>query len=228
MAKWNNTKLQKDSRSNVLNDVEPPVPPEFTDIGATDSIDVAGVVSDPVFFISGAVLQRADMFDPVLEESVERWPARVRGATFSTKYENIDAGGLDSEFIIDNGLTAANDGTDSWVGYFPTMESNTQLYTDANSKPLTWDDELVVGGYTTFITTASLDGTAYTVGRIVYGREENLQGGPQWSGVIVLREDANSMEVNITSVSSPESINIDSTTQKWYISNDYDLLQSLF
>lgn len=228
-TRWNDIKSQRASRSSQLSGVPAPTPPLFTDLGGVSKIEVNGVTSSPSFLIPGVVPQRVDIFSAVLEEEpIERWPARVRGATFSIRYENIDAGGLDSEFITDTGLTAANDGTDSWVGYFPTMQSDTQLYTDANSKPLTWDDELVVGGYTTFSTTASLDGTAYTVGRIVYGREENLQGNPSWSGVIVLREDANSMEVNITSVSSPESINIDSTTQKWYISNDYDLLQNLF
>jgi hypothetical protein len=228
-TRWNDIKLQRASRSSQLSGVPAPTPPLFTDLGGVSKIEVNGVTSSPSFLIPGVVPQRVDIFSAVLEEEpVERWLARPRGVTFPVRYENIDVNGLDSEFVVDVGLTAANDGTGSWVGYFPTMQSDTQVYTETNNKPATWDDELVVGGFTTFNTTESLDGTAYTVGRIIYGREENLQGSPSWSGVIALREDPNTMEVTITSVSSPESINMDSTTQHWYISNDANLLDNLF
>lgn len=229
MATWNRSKTQRDSRTNILSDVEPLVPPEFTDIGVTDSIDVAGVTTEPVFFIAGTVLQRADLFDPVLEEPPERFPARSRPASAPIDYRDLDPI-LDAELIGVEGLTfeILSDG-DRWTTHFPVLESDTQVYTDENSKPVTWDDGLIVGQNTTFvISNHTLYGTSYTVGRVVYGREENLQGSPTWSGVILSIPDPNTMEVSITSVGSPESINIESTTQHWYISNDQNLLDNLF
>jgi hypothetical protein len=227
MPSWNITKSLKAARNNALAGVQPPTPPDFSDIGTPPTIDVGGVTTDFVFGILGVVPQRVDISQAVLEETIERWPARPREAGFPLKYQYLDATGLDAEFITDVGLTASVSEPDTWVGYYPTMVSNTQLYTNAADKPDGWEDDLVVGGYTVFGTTQSLDGTAYTVGTRIYGREANNPVSVRWSGIVVLREDYDSMEVAIDSVGGALSA-IDPTAQQWFISNDFDLLDNLF
>jgi hypothetical protein len=227
MPSWNITKSLKAARNNALAGVQPPTPPDFSDIGAPPTIDVGGVTTDFVFGIPGVVPQRVDISEAVLEETIERWPARPRAAGFPLKYRYLDATGLDAEFITDVGLTAAVSEPDTWVGYYPTMVSNTQLYTNAADKPAGWEDDLVVGEYTVFGTTQSLDGTAYTVGTRIYGREANNPVSVRWSGIVFLREDSNSMEVAIDSVTGALSA-IDPSAQQWFISNDFDLLENLF
>lgn len=205
MAKWNNTKLQKDSRSNVLNDVEPPVPPEFTDIGATDSIDVGGVITDPVFFISGAVLQRADMFDPVLEESVERWPSRPRGATFEYEFQYLDPV-ADSEFIEVRGLTASASG--SYVGYYPGLSSSTQVGKDSQFGVGDTEFFTIAGG-------VSLANTAYRPQYTVWGWD-NSSSNTLWRGTVSsIQTNTNRMYVTVDFIS--REIQVLDPTQKWNI-----------
>ena len=205
MAKWNNTKLQKDSRSNVLNDVEPPVPPEFTDIGATDSIDVGGVTTDPVFFIPGTVLERADLFDPVLEESVERWPARPRGATFEYNFLDLDLV-LDSEFIEVRGLTTSASG--SYVGYYPGLSSSTQvgivsLFAVGESSSF-----IIAGG-------VSLANTSYRPQYTVWGWD-NSSSNTLWRGTVSsIETNTNRMYVTVDFIS--REIQFSDPTQKWNI-----------
>jgi hypothetical protein len=221
MSTWNTAKSLKAARTNALGDVQPPTPPDFSDIGAPSTIEVGGVTTDFVFGISGVVPQRVDITEAVLEEPVERWPARPREAGFPLKYKDLDATGLDAEFVTETGLTAAVSEPDTWVGYYPTMVSDTQLYTNEADKPAGWEDDLIVGEYTVFGTTESLDGTR------IYGREANNPVSVRWSGIVFLREDYNSMEVAIDSVTGDLSV-ADPSVQQWYISNDFDLLENLF
>lgn len=230
--RWNDIQNQRRARQQSLNDTPPTVSDPATLNESVSKIEVNGVTTSPSWRIFGVSPIEANPVTGVvpLPEPIERFPARPRDieSNYSVrKYEDIDAT-MDESLIIGYGLTLESGTTSTWTTYFPLMESNTQVYTDENNKPATWDDGLIVGLATTFTTTTTMDGTSYTVGTTIYGREENLQGTPSWSGVIVLREDPNTMEVTITEVSSPESINIDSTTQKWYISNDADLLGNLF
>ena len=227
MTNWNTAKSLKTARTNALGDVQPPTPPDFSDIGAPPTIEVGGVTTDFGFGIPGVVPQRVDIANAVLEEPVERWPARPREAGFQLKYKDLDVTGLDAEFITETGLTASVSEPDTWAGYYPTMISDKQLYTNAADKPAGWEDDLIVGEYTVFVTTESLDGTAYTVGTRIYGREYNNPTSVRWSGLIVLREDFNSMEVAIDSVTGDLSAS-DPNVQQWYISNGFDLLENLF
>lgn len=230
--RWNDIKSQRAAREQSLATTPEPVPDPTPLNESVSNIDVGGVVNVPTWRIVGVSPIEANPATGIvpIPDPIERFPARPRDivASFSVRnYDDLDIT-LDQSLIVSFGLTLAAESTSTWTTYFPLVQSDTQVYTDENNKPATWDDGLVVGQETTFATTEILDGTSYTVGTVVYGREENLQGNPSWSGVIALREDLNTMEVTITYVASPESVNGSSTTQHWYISNNNDLLQNLF
>jgi hypothetical protein len=155
MTNWNTTKSLKAARNNALAGVQPPTPPDFSDIGTPPTIDVGGVTTDFVFGIPGVVPQRADISEAVVEETIERWPARPRPAGFPLKYQGLDAGGLDAEFITVTGLTASVITANTWVGYYPGLSSTTQVGVASQLTAGVPVSFTIAGG-------VSLYGTAYT------------------------------------------------------------------
>jgi hypothetical protein len=177
MPSWNTTKSLKAARNNALAGVQPPTPPDFSDIGAPPTIDVGGVTTDFVFGIPGVVPQRADISEAVVVETIERWPARPREAGFPLKYQGLDAGGLDAEFITVTGLTASVITANTWVGYYPGLSSTTQVGVAS---------ELTAGVPVSFTIAGgvSLYGTAYAPPATTVYAVDGSTAGTQWNGTI--------------------------------------------
>jgi len=177
MPSWNTTKSLKAARTNALAGVQPPTPPDFSDIGTPPTIDVGGVTTSFVFGILGVVPQRADISGAVLEETIERWPARPRAAGFPLKYQGLDAGGLDAEFITVTGLTASVITANTWVGYYPGLSSNTQVGVASQLTAGVPVSFTIAGG-------VSLYGTAYTPPVTTVYALDGSTAGTQWNGTI--------------------------------------------
>jgi hypothetical protein len=180
MPSWNITKSLKAARNNALAGVQPPTPPDFSDIGAPPTIDVGGVTTSFVFGILGVVPQRVDITEAVLVETIERWPARPRAAGFPLKYQGLDAGGLDAEFITVTGLTASVITANTWVGYYPGLSSSTQV-------GLPFAVEQFAVGLPVSFTIAggvSLYGTAYAPPATTVYAVDGSTAGTQWNGTI--------------------------------------------
>jgi len=177
MPSWNTTKSLKAARNNALAGVQPPTPPDFSDIGAPPTIDVGGVTTDFVFGIPGVEPQRADISQAVLEETIERWPARPREAGFPLKYQYLDETGLDAEFITVTGLTASVITANTWVGYYPGLSSTTQVGVAS---------ELTAGVPVSFTIAGgvSLYGTAYAPPATTVYAVDGSTAGTQWNGTI--------------------------------------------
>jgi len=207
-TRWNDIKSQRASRSSQLSGVPAPTPPLFTDLGGVSKIEVNGVTSSPSFLIPGVVPQRVDIFSAVLEEEpIERWPARVRGATFEYNFQDLDPD-LDSEFIGVRGLTTSASG--SYVGYYPGLSSSTQV-----GKA----DLFAVGEPSSFVIAGgiSLANTSYREQIKIYGTDTSA-AGTQWSGTITSINTATN-RVNIIVNTRSREIQISDPTQKWNIAN---------
>ena len=208
MAKWNQSKALKSARTDALSGISPVVPQDFTDIGAAPLIEVSGVTTDFVFSIPGVFPQRADLFDPTpVEEPIERWPARPRGATFEYNFLDLDLV-LDSEFIEVRGLTTSASG--SYVGYYPGLSSSTQVGKAslfAVGEPSSF---IIAGG-------VSLANTSYREQIKIYGIDTSA-AGTQWSGTITSVNTAiNRVSITVNTVS--REIEISDPTQSWNITN---------
>lgn len=209
MPSWNTTKSLKAARNNALAGVQPPTPPDFSDIGAPPTIDVGGVTTSFVFGIPGVVPQRADISEAVVEETIERWPARPRAAGFPLKYQGLDAGGLDAEFITVTGLTASVITANTWVGYYPGLSSNTQVGPEgveqfAVGLPISFT---IVGG-------VSLYGTAYAPPATTVYAVDGSSAGTQWNGTIsAVNYSTNTLTVIPAYVS--RTVLIGDPTQVW-------------
>ena len=207
MPSWNTTKSLKAARNNALAGVQPPTPPDFSDIGTPPTIDVGGVTTSFVFGIPGVVPQRADITEAVLEETIERWPARPRPDGFPLKYQGLDAGGLDAEFITVTGLTASVTTANTWVGYYPGLSSTTQVGVASQLTAGVPVSFTIAGG-------VSLYGTAYTPPVTTVYALDGSSAGTQWNGTIsAVNYSTNTLTVIPAYVS--RSIGIGEPTQKW-------------
>jgi len=177
MPSWNITKSLKAARNNALAGVQPPTPPDFSDIGTPPTIDVGGVTTSFVFGILGVVPQRADISQAVLEETIERWPARPRAAGFPLRYQRLDAAGLDAEFITVTGLTASVTTPNTWVGYYPGLSSSTQVGVVSQLTAGVPVSFTIAGG-------VSLYGTAYAPPVTTVYAVDSSAAGTQWNGTI--------------------------------------------
>lgn len=207
MTNWNTAKSLKTARTNALGDVQPPTPPDFSDIGAPPTIEVGGVTTDFEFGISGVVPQRVDIAYAVLEEPIERWLARPRGATFEYSFDGLDPV-LDSEFIASFGLTGNSGNTANWVGYYPGLSSSTQV----GISVLFAEGELVsftiAGG-------VCLAGTAYAANQTIYGAD-------QAGSTTVFRGTVNTVNYSLNRITLTPSfisrtVEIGDPTQAWNI-----------
>ena len=207
MPSWNTTKSLKAARTNALAGVQPPTPPDFSDIGTPPTIDVGGVTTDFVFGILGVVPQRADITEAVLVETIERWPARPRPEGFPLRYQRLDAGGLDAEFITVTGLTASVITANTWVGYYPGLSSSTQVGVVSEFTAGVPVSFTIAGG-------VSLYGTAYTPPATTVYAVDGSTAGTQWNGTIsAVNYSTNTLTVIPAYVS--RSIGIGEPTQKW-------------
>ena len=207
MPSWNTTKSLKAARNNALAGVQPPTPPDFSDIGTPPTIDVGGVTTDFVFGIPGVVPQRADISEAVVEETIERWPARPRPAGFPLKYQGLDAGGLDAEFITVTGLTASVITANTWVGYYPGLSSTTQVGVASQLTAGVPVSFTIAGG-------VSLYGTAYTPPVTTVYAVDGSTAGTQWNGTIsAVNYSTNTLTVIPAYVS--RTVLIGDPTQVW-------------
>jgi hypothetical protein len=177
MPSWNITKSLKAARNNALAGVQPPTPPDFSDFGTPPTIDVGGVTTSFVFGILGVVPQRVDISEAVLEETIERWPARPRAAGFPLRYQRLDAAGLDAEFITVTGLTASVITANTWVGYYPGLSSSTQVGVVSQLTAGVPVSFTIAGG-------VSLYGTAYAPPATTVYAVDGSTAGTQWNGTI--------------------------------------------
>ncbi len=209
MSTWNTAKSLKAARTNALGDVQPPTPPDFSDIGVSPTIEVGGVTTDFVFGIQGVVPQRVDITEAVLEETIERWPARPREPGFPLKYQYLDATGLDAEFVADTGLTASLSVPDTWVGYYPGLSSSTQVGELGVQQfgvglPVSFT---IAGG-------VSLYGTAYTPPATTVYAIDGSSAGTEWNGTVsAVNYSANTLTVIPAYIS--RTILISDPTQVW-------------
>jgi hypothetical protein len=207
MPSWNITKSLKAARNNALAGVQPPTPPDFSDIGAPPTIDVGGVTTSFVFGILGVVPQRADISEAVLVETIERWPARPRAAGFPLRYQRLDAAGLDAEFIKVTGLTASVTTANTWVGYYPGLSSSTQVGVVSQLTAGVPVSFTIAGG-------VSLYGTAYTPPVTTVYAVDGSSAGTQWNGTIsAVNYSTNTLTVIPAYVS--RTVLIGDPTQKW-------------
>jgi len=207
MPSWNTTKSLKAARTNALGDVQPPTPPDFSDIGTPPTIDVGGVTTSFVFGIPGVVPQRVDISEAVLVETIERWPARPREAGFPLKYQGLDAGGLDAEFITVTGLTASVITANTWVGYYPGLSSTTQVGVASQLTAGVPVSFTIAGG-------VSLYGTAYAPPATTVYAVDGSSAGTQWNGTIsAINYSTNLLTVIPAYVS--RTVLIGDPTQKW-------------
>ncbi len=207
MTNWNTTKSLKAARTNALAGVQPPTPPDFSDIGAPPTIDVGGVTTDFVFGILGVVPQRADISEAVLVETIERWPARPRAAGFPLRYQRLDAAGLDAEFITVTGLTASVITANTWVGYYPGLSSSTQVGVVSQLTAGVPVSFTIAGG-------VSLYGTAYAPPATTVYAVDGSTAGTQWNGTIsAVNYSTNLLTVIPAYVS--RNIEIGEPTQLW-------------
>jgi hypothetical protein len=207
MPSWNTTKSLKAARNNALAGVQPPTPPDFTDLGSTPTIDVGGVTTSFVFGIPGVVPQRVDISEAVLVETIERWPARPRPAGFPLKYQGLDATGLDAEFVKVTGLTASVTTANTWVGYYPGLSSSTQVGVASQLTAGVAVSFTIAGG-------VSLYGTAYAPPATTVYAVDGSSAGTQWNGTIsAVNYSTNTLTVIPAYVS--RSIGIGEPTQKW-------------
>jgi hypothetical protein len=214
MPSWNITKSLKDARNNALAGVQPPTPPDFSDIGAPPTINVGGVTTSFVFGILGVVPQRVDISEAVVEETIERWPARPREAGFPLRYQRLDAAGLDAEFITVTGLTASVTTANTWVGYYPGLSSSTRVGPSGV-------EQFAVGLPVSFTIAGgvSLYGTAYTPPTTTVYAVDGSTAGTQWNGTIsAVNYSTNTLTV-IPAYISRTILVSDPIQQKWSLSN---------
>ena len=198
---------QRSARAAELSGLDETAPADFTDIGTPPLFDTEGSVVEPQWSIVGVAPQRADIFEPVIDETIERWSARPRPAGFEKAYNNLDSV-LDADLISAEGLTySVPIGT--WIGYYPGLSSNTQIG-KGNS-------EFIVGRSATLtVFGISLAGTAYAPNYTIYGKDFAVGGaGTQFAGIITAVEyNGNSITVTATALNRT-ILEGDTPTQKW-------------
>lgn len=202
---WNDMQAALNTRSSELSGAEETAPSDFTDLGTTSNIDVGGVTSDPQWSVEGTAPQRVDIFEPVVDEPIERWIARPRPAGFEKSYINLDPA-LDADLISSEGLTYSAP-IATWIGYYPGMTSNTQIGKVT---------EFIVGSSATLtVVGISLAGTAYTPNYRLFGQDSSVRA-TQFSGTITgVSYSANTITVRATALSRT-ILPID-PTQTWWL-----------
>ena len=206
-TRWNDIKTYRAARNRDISGIPQPTPEDFTDLGKISKIEVNGITYEPSFLIPGVAPQRADLFEPVQEEPIERWPARVRPVGFEKNYTYIDPD-LDSELVQSQGLTY-NSGSQTWVGYYPGLTSNTQVGIVS---------QFQVGIPISFtIAGRTLEGTAYTTGSLVYGLDGS-SAGTDWNGTISSVNTTTNSFIVVPGYISRE-IGLGDPTQVWAITH---------
>ena len=180
---------QRAARAAEFSGLDETAPPDFTDIGAPPLFDTEASAVEPQWSIEGVAPQRADIFEPVIDEVIERWTARPRPAGFEKAYTDIDPV-LDADLILAEGLTYSAP-IATWIGYYPGMTSTTQI-----GKSI----EFIVGSSGTFtITGISLAGTAYTPNYRLFGQDHSA-AATQFAGTITaVNYSANTITVTANS-----------------------------
>lgn len=171
----NDIQAQRDARAAEFAGLDEVAPADFTDIGSPPLIDTEGVSIEPQWSIEGVAPQRVDLFEPVIEEPIERWVGRPRPAGFEKAYRDIDAV-LDADFIATEGLTYSAP-IDTWIGYYPGLCSSTQLGKETNfavGLPVT----LIISG-------VSLAGTAWAPNYPIFGQDGSIKN-TQFRGTITV------------------------------------------
>ena len=171
----NDIQAQRDARAAEFAGLDEVAPADFTDIGSPPLIDTEGVAIEPQWSIEGVAPQRVDIFEPVIEEPIERWVGRPRPAGFEKAYTDIDAV-LDADFIYAEGLTYSTP-IATWIGYYPGLCSGTQLGKDtvfAVGLPVT----LIISG-------VSLAGTAWAPNYPIFGQDGSIEN-TQFRGTITV------------------------------------------
>lgn len=171
--RFDDIQAQRAARAAEFSGQDEVAPPDFTDIGSPPLFDTEGVAAEPQWSIEGVAPQRADIFEAVIAEPIERWTARPRTAGFAKNYSDLDPV-LDADLIFAEGLTYSAP-IAAWIGYYPGMTSTTQI-----GKVV----EFVVGSSGTFtITGISLAGTAYTPNYRLFGQDHSA-AATQFAGTI--------------------------------------------
>lgn len=180
---------QRAARAAEFNGLDEVAPPDFTDIGAPPLFDTETSVVEPQWSIEGVAPQRVDIFEPVINEAIERWPGRPRPAGFTKNYSDLDPV-LDADLILAEGLTYSAP-IATWIGYYPGMTSTTQIGKGV---------QFIVGSSGTFtITGISLAGTAYTPNYRLFGQDHSA-AATQFAGTITsVNYSANTITVTANS-----------------------------
>ena len=171
--RFNDIQAQRAARAAEFNGLDEVAPPDLTDIGAPQLFDTEGLTADAQWGIVGVAPQRVDIFEAVIVESIERWPARPRPAGFEKAYEDINPV-LDADFISAEGLTYSAP-IATWIGYYPGLCSSTQL-----GKVV---DFTVGYPVTLIISGVSLAGTAWAANYPIFGQDGSA-ANTQFSGII--------------------------------------------
>ena len=182
---------QRAARAAEFSGLDETAPPDFTDIGAPPLFDTEASAVEPQWSIEGVAPQRADIFEPVIDEVIERWTARPRPAGFEKAYTNIDPV-LDAALISSEGLTYSAP-IATWIGYYPGMTSNTQIGKVS---------QFIVGSSATLtVVGISLAGTAYTPNYRLFGQDSSARA-TQFAGTITgVSYSANTITVRATALS---------------------------
>lgn len=222
--RWNDIQAQRRARNQAL--LGTPLPPSTPVVNeAVSKIDVGGTTFTPEWRVEGITPLKADAVTGVIPVvPIERFPNRGVNPAVPLDFKFLNAN-LDTPIIQALGLTFA--GSD-WVGYYPLLQSDTNVWTNPDSKPLSALQGLVVGQETVFnITTAEfLQGTSYIPGTVVYGVDVGNIEGVRWTGVVLQQEDVNTLEITVTQVTGEFSVDT-SNPQDWYISNNFDVIEQL-
>lgn len=225
--RWNDILAQRSARSRALSAAPDPVPVAAVLNESVSNINVTGATIDPQWRVEGVISVNADATTGVVPvpDAPIRFPARVRTPEFPLRFKFLNET-LDQPIIVPLGLTLEPN-TLEFVGNYPLLQSDTQCFTNPNSKPLSGERFLGVGTETAFNITTPLENTSYIAGTPVYGVEIANQSGVRWSGTILGDGRAEgTLEITINSIDGSLSED-DTNTQEWYISNSLEVIEQL-
>ena len=199
--RFNDIQAQRAARAAEFSGLDETAPPDFTDIGSPPLFDTEGVATDPQWGIEGVAPQRADIFEAVIDEPMERWTARPRTAGFTKNYSDLDPV-LDADLILAEGLTYSAPIT-TWIGYYPGLCSSTQLGKEIDFRvgfPVT----LTISG-------VSLAGTAWAANYPIFGQDGST-ANTQFIGTITVVGE-NYIKATVTSRN--RAVLLGDPTQTW-------------
>ena len=184
--RFNDIQAQRAARAAEFSGLDEVAPPDLTDIGAPQLFDTEGLTADPQWGIEGVAPQRADIFEAVIEEPIERWTARPRPAGFEKAYTDLDPV-FNADLIYSEGLTYDAPSV-AWIGYYPGLSSDTEIGIVS---------QFIVGSSATFIISGvSLAGTAWAANYPIFGQDGSIKN-TQFRG-IVTGVGANNITVRAT------------------------------